>query len=419
MKILFHPKKYIDFIITVDTTKAGSASNHFILPTTGAGYDCVVRWGDGTTSRHTGTPGNIDHKYATSGTYQIKIRGKFPRIFFNNTGDKLKLISIDQWGNVVWDSMGQAFYGCANMTGNYTDLPNVTSVTEMSYMFAGCSKFNSSVSFNTSAVTTMAYMFSGCSVFNKTVSSFNTSKVKSTSAMFNGCSAFNQSVSNFDTALVTNMSYMFQGCKYFNQSLSNFNTEKVKNMGYMFNVCDVFNQSVSNFNTSLVTNMESMFSNCKAFNQSVSNFNTANVTNMSQMFRDSTAFNQSVSNFITSKVTNISSMFSGCTSLAGVDISGWDLSLVTGTNSTQNTFSNCSIFQSLTLPASLSRVDDKFAQYCSAITNYYIYRSTAPTVSGTPFDNYAKPLHVPVGATGYDVTPWTNTAIFSSVTADL
>lgn len=49
------------------------------------------------------------------------------------------------------------------------------------------------------------------------------------------------------------------------------------------------------------------------------------------------------------------------------------------------------------------------------------YASTAPTVgtSGLALTGAARELHVPVGATGYDVAPWTNTSIFSSVIYDL
>lgn len=47
------------------------------------------------------------------------------------------------------------------------------------------------------------------------------------------------------------------------------------------------------------------------------------------------------------------------------------------------------------------------------------YPLTAPTITGTPFGNFAKPLHIQSGTTGYDVAPWTNTAIFATITADL
>lgn len=82
-------------------------------------------------------------------------------------------------------------------------------------------------------------------------------------------------------------------------------------------------------------------------------------------------------------------------------------------------FANCTSLTSLTLPSSLPRVDNGFANGCPSLTVYNIYRATAPTVSGTPFGNYAKPLHVPVSNSGYNVAPWTNTAIFSSIINDL
>lgn len=104
-----------EFMITVDTTKAGSASNTFVLPTTGAGYDCSIDWGDSTTTSHSGTPGNITHVYPVSGIYQIKISGTFPRIYFNNAGDKLKLLTV-HFGLNVFTSMQNAFYGCTNLT---------------------------------------------------------------------------------------------------------------------------------------------------------------------------------------------------------------------------------------------------------------------------------------------------------------
>lgn len=61
------------------------------------------------------------------------------------------------------------------------------------------------------------------------------------------------------------------------------------------------------------------------------------------------------------------------------------------------------------------------------VTRYDFYRTPAPlcNTAGSFGASPAKELHITSGATGYDVTPataaapWTNTAIFSSVTADL
>ena len=54
-----------------------------------------------------------------------------------------------------------------------------------------------------------------------------------------------------------------------------------------------------------------------------------------------------------------------------------------------------------------------------SISEWHILSSTAPSVQMDTWGNYAKPLHVKIGATGYNVAPWTNTAIFSSIIYDL
>jgi surface protein len=317
------------FITTWDTERGGSATKTIVIPTTGAGYDCFVNWGDGSIIEYTGNAPTISHVYSTTGIKTIKIRGVFPRIYFNNIGDKLKLLSIEQWGTGIWTSMNRAFYGCVNMVGNYTDTPVLSSVTDMSYMFYGCTSFNQSVSaFNTSKVTSMSYMFYGCTSFNQSVSGINTSNVEYMMGMFQGCSVFNQSFSNFDTSKVTTMINMFANCSVFNQSVSAFNTSKVTNMSNMFGNCSEFNQSVSNFDTSKVTDMSAMFTSCSVFNQSVSTFDTSKVTTMINMFNSCSVFNQSVSTFNTSKVQSINGMFYNCVAFKQ-SLATFNLSLVT------------------------------------------------------------------------------------------
>jgi len=200
------------FITTWNTENAGSATKTIVIPTTGAGYDAYIDWGDGSAEENAvGTPGNITHVYAITGIKTVKIRGLFPRIYFNNAGDKLKILTIAQWGNIVWSSMALAFYGCANLTGTYTDVADTSAVTEMSNMFRSCSVFNSPVNFDTSNVTLMNSMFNQSSAFNQSVASFDTAKVASMAYMFNYSSAFNQSVASFDVSLVTDMTNMFFG----------------------------------------------------------------------------------------------------------------------------------------------------------------------------------------------------------------
>ena len=82
------------------------------IPTfTGETYDYTVDWGDGS-AVESGQTGNATHTYATAGKYDVSITGTFPRIYFNNTGDKTKILEVKQWGSQPWTSMASAFYGC-------------------------------------------------------------------------------------------------------------------------------------------------------------------------------------------------------------------------------------------------------------------------------------------------------------------
>jgi surface protein len=327
------------FITKWKTDNAGTSNSTSVtIPTTGTGYLYDVDWNNDGTFEETGITGDAIHDYGTAGTYTIAIRGSFPRIFFNNNGDKRKLLSIEQWGDIVWSNMTRAFYGCSNMQLNATDTPNTASVTDMSYMFYDCSSFNQALptNFNTATVKFMNSMFKGCSAYNQALpTNFNTVAVIDMSAMFQGCSAYNQALPiNFNTAAVTDMSSMFRGCNAFNQALpANFNTAAVTNMNNMFFDCTAYNQVLpSSFNTAEVTDMIGMFNYCTAYNQELPiNFNTAKVTNMHKMFEYCTAYNQVLPiNFNTALVTDMSFMFRGCISFNKVLPSNFNTTEVTG-----------------------------------------------------------------------------------------
>ena len=94
---------------------------------------------------------------------------------------------------------------------------------------------------NTENVTNMAFMFSGCSgLTSLDLSSFNTAKVTSMMYMFHYCSNLtNIDLSNFNTANVTSMYYMFGNCTNLTTIYagSGWNTDAVTSSGYMFYNC--------------------------------------------------------------------------------------------------------------------------------------------------------------------------------------
>lgn len=70
------------------------------------------------------------------------------------------------------------------------------------------------------------------------------------------------------------------------------------------------------------------------------------------------------------------------------------------------------------VPATVTVINDGGLANVSGFTVFNLYPATAP-IATTAFSNYNKALHVPASNSGYNVAPWTNTAIFSSITNDL
>jgi len=195
------------FKITVDTTKAGSAADTFVLPAYTSGtYDYYVDWGEGLAEEHITTPGNVSHTYAASGKYQIKIRGTFPRIYFNYAGDKAKLMTIDNWGNIKWLSMYLAFYGCSAMNGAYNDVPNMTAASfNCRDMFSTCTLFNYKVPFNTATVINMYGMFAADTSFKQSLTTFTLgSGLTLLGGILSGCDINEPgTTTNYDATLIS------------------------------------------------------------------------------------------------------------------------------------------------------------------------------------------------------------------------
>ena len=246
------------------------------------------------------------------------------RFFYNLT--KLKTITGLEYLN-TWNvtDMGYMFYGCSALTSLDVTHFNTAKVTNMSYMFASCVALTSLdvTKFKTANVTNMSGMFFSCKTLTSLdVSKFNTVNVTNMLQMFDGCSKLTSlDVSKFNTVNVTNMSSMFSMCKLTSLDVTNFNTEKVTNMRAMFFKCSQLTSlDVTNFNTEKVTIMSGMFSGCVLLTSlDVTKFNTEKVTNMNRMFSGCKALTTIYASdkFVTGQVTDGSNMFSICTNLKG------------------------------------------------------------------------------------------------------
>ena len=174
---------YADTNPFITVWKTTGTNESVTIPVGGASGTYTVNWGDGTVSA--GVTGDQVHRYAAAGNHTVSISGDFERIHLGgNSANAKKLHSIEQWGDIRWSAMNLAFHAASNMVYNAVDSPNLSSVTDMSGMFSSSSSFNGDISgWDVSSVTDMSYMFLH--------------------------SSFNGDISGWDVSSVTDMSYMF------------------------------------------------------------------------------------------------------------------------------------------------------------------------------------------------------------------
>jgi surface protein len=290
------------------TTWATTSTNETVtIPTSGgteiSDFEFIVDWGDGTTERITGDDPDPSHTYANAGTYTVQIEGVFPHQKADADGDLAQLTSIEQWGNNKWESMSYSFAWAKNMVYNATDAPDLSGVTDLSYMFSAASLMNGDLSsWNTETVTNMNFTFNEAFAFNGDVTTWNMSNVKITGAMFQGATSFDQDLSGWDVSNVERFDAMFQNAI-------------------------AFNGDVSTWNTGSATNMFAMFAGASAFNQNVSNWNVSNVSEFGVMFFGAAAFNQDISNWDIQKATQLDYAGNGFLQGTGLSMQNYDLLL--------------------------------------------------------------------------------------------
>jgi surface protein len=259
-------------------------------------YDFTVDWGDGTVEDMIFMgESSFEHIYQNAGIYTVAIEGSFPGFTLNPLyfASADKILSVEQWGNIEWKILEEAFRKCENMVYNATDVPDLSNVTSMYGMFSGATSFNGDISgWDTSKVTDMRSMFSGATSFNGDISGWNTTSVTDMSYMFIGATSFNGDISGWNTTSVTDMFAMFSNASSFNGDISGWNTSSVTDMSVMFKNATSFNGDISGWDTASVTDMEGMFYGANSFNQDLSGWNTSSVTDMSLMFFEATSFDQ-------------------------------------------------------------------------------------------------------------------------------
>ena len=215
-------------IMTINTANVSTGSSDaqsFALPLVASGtYNFTVDWGDGSPPSVITAYNQPDvvHTYLTSHAYILTITGTLSGWAFVGTGDRLKLLDISSWGDMVLDATGTLnnyFQGCSNMNiSATTGSPLRAGTTSLLGCFAGCTALNSAnvSAWDVSAVQDMMAMFAFASSFNADLSSWDTSSVTTMRQMFFGAASFNADLSAWDTSAVTDMHWMFYDAQSFN-----------------------------------------------------------------------------------------------------------------------------------------------------------------------------------------------------------
>jgi surface protein len=139
---------------------------------------------------------------------------------FGTSGDNQKLLSVDQWGTSIWTTLRAAFLGATHMHMLATDAPNLSAVTDLSFMFNGATSFNESIShWDVSTINNMKGMFAEASSFNRPLDNWDTLNVTDMQAMFLAARSFNQAIGSWDTSKVLHMSWMFRSATSFDQNI--------------------------------------------------------------------------------------------------------------------------------------------------------------------------------------------------------
>lgn len=247
---VFGRSKYKPFVSTWNTgniSTGSSANNQVKLPLESVGtYAFTVYWGDGTSNFISSwNQTETTHTYSTIGTYQITILGKCKGWRFDNTGDRLKFLSVKTWGSISLGNNSGYFRGCGNFDSPDTeDILDLSTTTICNSFFAECSKLTMVGRLN----------------------DWDFSKVISVQAMFYCATNFDQYINSLDFSSVVNMSNFMNSASNFNQELSNLNVSKVANMSFCFIYATKFNKNIGNWNVS----------NCADFTEFMTGKNTTN-----------------------------------------------------------------------------------------------------------------------------------------------
>ena len=263
-------------------------------------------------------------------------------------------------GNEITD-LSYMFNGCSSLTSmSIISNWNTKNIINMKWMFFGCNSLESLPdisNWDISNVIDIQFMFGGCKSLKSlpNLSEWNTKNISNMSGIFSECSSLKSlpDISKWDISNVNNINKIFSSCILLSSlpDISKWNTSKIENMSFMFNECILLSilPDISKWDTSYVKNMSYMFSKCKALNSlpDISKWETQNVTDISFMFSECISLTSfpDLSKWNTSNILFMNSLFFKCHLLESLpDLSKWNTNKVTNMSFM---FSECSSLKRL------------------------------------------------------------------------
>lgn len=192
--------------------------------------------------------------------------------------------------------MGAMFYGCSSLTkvrfGGKNNLEQVTNMAKMfqecteltsvvglaaarlpkakwmSYMFYHCESLESLPLNGGEFVTDMSYMYAGCTSFEYLGSTptIVTDNVQNMMGMFKDCSNLRNTFGFTTTRFVRDMSYLYANCGRLREiHMGRLNTENVRNMNCMFSGCSGVGEiNLGEMSSKSLTSCSNMFSDVRS-----------------------------------------------------------------------------------------------------------------------------------------------------------
>jgi hypothetical protein len=218
------------FVIQVKTDNAGVSNDNQFELAVGNGYttyDYNIETSDGQILNN--NTGNTTITFPSAGTYQLKITGVLPSLYFQGTTDKLKVTSIINWGTNTWLSLNRSFTQFKNCVIDATDYPDLSQCTSLKLAF-----------------------YQWDSLINWDVSNLDVSNIVDFEGVFQNCINLEtlEGINNWQIGdLGTNgFKLAFDSCRKLTSTMEDWDVTNIRNVGNMFRNAYLYDNTFGKWN---------------------------------------------------------------------------------------------------------------------------------------------------------------------------